>query len=77
MAPFDNPLLLVQIRPRLESQFALFPGGTQLLHKLFENVRTALVVGTHAIFLMGAILMAIAVVVNLFLREVPLRKKIR
>ena len=77
LMPFDNPLLLVQIRPRLESQFALFPGGAQLLHKLFENVRAALVVGTHAIFLMGAILMAIAVVVNLFLREVPLRKKIR
>jgi len=32
-------------------------------------------VGLHAIFLMGAILMGVAVIVNLFLREVPLRKK--
>jgi hypothetical protein len=32
--------------------------------------------GLHAIFLMGAILMVVAVVANMFLREVPLRKTV-
>ncbi|HEV2687816.1 MAG TPA: MDR family MFS transporter [Bryobacteraceae bacterium] len=76
LAPFNNPILLMQIRPQLEGKFALYPRGLDLLHKLFENVRTSLVNGLHAIFLMGAILMVVAVVANLFLREVPLRKKV-
>ena len=75
LAPFNEPLMLVQIRPRLEAAFALYPGGTELLHKLLANVRVALLEGLHAIFLMGAILMTVAVVANLFLREVRLRKK--
>jgi len=76
LGAFNNPLLLMQIRPRLEAQFGKFPGGMELLHKLLDNVRIALVDGLHAIFLMGAILMVVAVVVNMFLREVPLRKKV-
>jgi len=75
LAAFNEPLMLVQIRPKLEAAFGLYPGGTELLHKLLANVRTALLSGLHAIFLMGAILMMIAVVANLFLQEVPLRKK--
>jgi predicted MFS family arabinose efflux permease len=75
LTPFQNPLLLAQIRPRLEAAFGAYPGGAQLLHKLLDNVRAALVYGLHAIFVMGAVLMVLAVVVNLFLREVPLRRK--
>jgi EmrB/QacA subfamily drug resistance transporter len=75
LVPFANPLQLVQIRPRLEVAFGRYPGGTDLLHKLFDNVRDSLVTGLHAIFLMGAILMSVAVIANLFLREVPLRKR--
>ncbi len=75
LTPFNNPLLLMQIRPRLEAQFSQFPGGVQLLHKLFENVKIALVQGLHAIFTVGAFLMLVAVAVNIFLKEVPLRKK--
>jgi EmrB/QacA subfamily drug resistance transporter len=75
LTPFQNPLLLAQIRPRLETAFGAYPGGAQLLHKLLDNVRAALVYGLHAIFVMGAVLMVLAVVVNLFLREVPLRRK--
>jgi EmrB/QacA subfamily drug resistance transporter len=76
LAAFNNPLLLMQIRPRLEAQFGRLPHGMDLLHKLLENVRMALVDGLHAIFLMGAILMVVAVVANLFLREIPLRTKV-
>ena len=75
MSPFKNPLQLVQIRPRLEAAFGRFPGGTALLHRLFENVRDALVHGLHTIFFIGALLMAVGIVVNLFLREVPLKKR--
>jgi len=76
LAPFNNPLLLVQIRPRLEASFAKVPGGAEMLHKLLDNVRVALIGGLHAIFLMGAILMVVAIAANVFLREVPLRKKV-
>jgi len=76
LAPFNNPVLLVQIRPQLEMRFGQRPGGIELLHKLFENMRNALVSGMHSIFFMAAILMVIAVIANFFLREVPLRKKV-
>jgi MFS family permease len=75
LAPFHNPLQLAIIRPRLEIAFARYPGGTELLQKLFDNVRTSLVHGLHAIFVLGAVLMVIGLCVNLFLREVPLRKR--
>jgi heme exporter protein D len=74
--PFNNPLQLVQIRSGLEAAFGMYPGGTQLLHVLMNNVHDALVDGLHAIFLVGAILMTVATIVNLFLREVPLRKRV-
>jgi len=76
LAPFSNPVLLVQIRPQLEMRFGQRPGGIELLHQLFENMRNALVSGMHSIFFMAAILMVIAVIANFFLREVPLRKKV-
>ena len=75
LVPFQNPLQLVQIRSRLEMAFARYPGGTDLLHRLFENVRDALVHGLHTIFTIGAMLMVVGVLVNLFLREVPLKKR--
>jgi len=75
LAPFKNPLQLVAIRVRLETAFGRYPGGAELLHKLLENVRDALVGGLRAIFLVGAILMIGAVIANLFLREVTLRKR--
>jgi EmrB/QacA subfamily drug resistance transporter len=75
LAPFNNPLLVVQYRDRLEAAFGQYPGGTALLHRLFENVRNALVHGLHAIFVIGTLLMVIGVVVNFFLREIPLQKR--
>lgn len=75
LVAFKNPLQLVAIRQRLEIAFGRFPGGTELLHKLLENVRDALVTGLHSIFVLGAALMVVGLLVNLFLREVPLRKR--
>ncbi len=75
LAAFKNPLLVVQFRSRLEAAFGQYPGGADLLHRLMENVRNALVHGLHAIFVIGALLMVIGVVVNFFLREVPLQKR--
>jgi len=73
LRPFSNPLMLPLIRPQLEAAFGRDPGGTDLLNRLFENVKYSLVHGIQLIFFAGAILMASAILVNLLLREVPLR----
>jgi len=75
LAAFKNPLLVVQYRSQLETAFGQYPGGANLLHHLMDNVRNALVHGLHAIFVIGTSLMVIGVVVNFFLREVPLQKR--
>jgi EmrB/QacA subfamily drug resistance transporter len=75
LRPFHNPLMLAQIRPQLEAGFSRYPGGLNLLRLLFANVREALIHGIHAIFVVGAIIMCCAVVLNLFLREVPLKTR--
>jgi len=73
LKPFSNPLMLPLIRPQLEAGFGKYPGGLQLLQKLFDNVRFSLVHGIHAIFVVGAIIMSLAVLWNFTLREIPLR----
>jgi hypothetical protein len=73
LKPFNNPLMLPLIRPQLEAAFGKYPGGLQLLQKLFENVRMSLVHGIQVIFLVGAVTMSAAVLLNLTLREIPLR----
>jgi EmrB/QacA subfamily drug resistance transporter len=73
LKPFNNPLMLAQIRPQLEAGFGRYSGGPELLKVLLANVRTSLVHGIHAIFLVGAIIMCGAVLLNAFLREVPLK----
>jgi EmrB/QacA subfamily drug resistance transporter len=75
LAPFKNPLVVIQYRARLEDAFGRYAGGTQLLHRLMDNVRNALVHGLHAIFVVGSLLMVVGVIINFFLREVPLRKR--
>jgi len=75
LVPFKEPLMLMQIRPRLEAMYSLQPHGSDLLHLLLNNVRVALLEGLHYIFLAGAILMVGAVGANLLLRDIPLRKK--
>jgi EmrB/QacA subfamily drug resistance transporter len=75
LKPFNNPLMLAQIRPQLEAGFGRYPGGLQLLQQLMGNVRTSLVHGIHAIFFVGAIIMCFAVILNACLREVRLKGK--
>jgi len=74
LQPFSNPLMLVQIRDQLEAQFSRNAGGVELLHTLMANVRTALIHGLHLIFFTSAFIMAAAVLLNLLLKSVPLRK---
>jgi EmrB/QacA subfamily drug resistance transporter len=74
LEPFKEPLMLMQIRSRLEAMYSLQPHGADLLHLLLNNVRVALLDGLHDIFLAGAVLMVVAVGANLLLRDIPLRK---
>ncbi len=69
-------MLLPLIRPQLESAFGQYPGGTDLLNRLFENVKFSLVHGIQVIFFWGAVIMSAAVLLNLALREIPLRGRV-
>src|SRR5262245_21873782 len=53
----SNPLLLSQMRPKLEATFTQFTNGPQLLERLYANVGPALMGGIRAIFMISAILM--------------------
>jgi EmrB/QacA subfamily drug resistance transporter len=70
---FNNPLMLPLIRPQLEAGVRPYPGGLQLLQKLFDNVKFSLAHGIQVIFIAGAVIMSLAVLWNLTLREIPLR----
>jgi EmrB/QacA subfamily drug resistance transporter len=70
---FDNPLLLIQMRPQLDAIFNQYPNGATLLETLMANVRASLVHGLHLIFISSAFVMGGAVVLNLLLKNVPLR----
>jgi EmrB/QacA subfamily drug resistance transporter len=72
LEPFLNPLMLGQMRTRLIEMFGAVPGGPDLLRQLMGNVRTALVHGINLIFVSSAVIMAVAVILNLLLRNVPL-----
>lgn len=70
---FSNPLMLAQVRPQMEAAFAHSAGGAALMEKLMGTVRLALVHGLHLIFVTSSIMMAVALVLNIFLKSVPLR----
>ena len=74
LAAFDNPLQLIQILPQLQAQFGQQPGGLALLQVLLSNVKESLVYAIQGTFLLAAGLIAVACVVNFFLKEIPLRK---
>ena len=46
-----------------------------MLGTLLNNVKDALVYALHGTFLIGAMLVGIAFIVNFFLKEIPLRKR--
>jgi hypothetical protein len=72
---FENPLLLVQVRPQLEQLFGQVPGGRQLLETLLENVKTALTHGLQEIFFWSAAIMCAAILLHVFLKREPLRAR--
>lgn len=73
LKPFENPLIVVQMRSRLEEAFAKYPGGTQVLQKLIENMHNALVHSLQVIFWVGTGVMVLTVLLNLMMKEIPLR----
>jgi EmrB/QacA subfamily drug resistance transporter len=73
---FDNPLLLMQVRPQLEQAFGRTPGGERLLQTLMTSVKTALLHGLQEIFLWSAIIMSAAVLLHLILKPEPLRARV-
>jgi EmrB/QacA subfamily drug resistance transporter len=70
---FANPLVLVQMRPQLETAFSHYPNGIALMQDLMATVRGSLVHGLHLIFLTSASVMAGSVILNLMLKHVPLK----
>jgi EmrB/QacA subfamily drug resistance transporter len=72
LEPFFNPLTLAQRKPELDAAFGQTPGGLALLKTLLGNVGPALVHGINLIFVSSAVVMAVAVVLNLLLRSIPL-----
>jgi EmrB/QacA subfamily drug resistance transporter len=73
LADFQNPLMLAQKRQQLDAVFAQTSGGLELLKTLLSNVRGALVHGIHLIFVSSAVIMGVAVVLNIMLRNVRLK----
>jgi hypothetical protein len=70
---FNNPLLLVQMRPQIEALFSRYLNGLDQMQTLMVNVRESLVHGLHLIFVSSACVMGGAVVPNLLVKNVPLR----
>jgi EmrB/QacA subfamily drug resistance transporter len=71
---FSNPLRLGQMRDKLDAAFGHSPGGLHLLQTLLANVRTGLLHGLQRVFFASAVIMTLAIILHLFLRDVPLRR---
>jgi EmrB/QacA subfamily drug resistance transporter len=70
---FSNPLLMMQMRSQIEASVAQTPGGLAALQTLFAAVRTALSHGLERVFFWSAVMMTMAVLIHLALRNEPLR----
>lgn len=73
LTAFSNPLMLGAMRPQLEAAFGKYPGGLRLLNVLFGNVRNALIHGLNRIFVASAVIMTLAIILHLILKDVKLR----
>jgi EmrB/QacA subfamily drug resistance transporter len=71
---FSNPLLLAQLRPQLDATFGHSASGLHLLQMLMANVRTGLLHGLQNIFFASAVIMTLAIILHVLLRDVPLRR---
>src|SRR5262245_10823766 len=72
---FENPLILMQVRPQLEAGFARVPGGTALLDRLMVGVKAALLHGLQEIFFWSAVIMSAAILLHVVLKREPLRAR--
>src|SRR6185295_3711354 len=70
---FENPLLLMQVRPQLEAGFGRVPGGAALLQRMLDGVKAALLHGLQEIFLWSAVIMTASILLHLMLKREPLR----
>ncbi|HYM21961.1 MAG TPA: MDR family MFS transporter [Vicinamibacterales bacterium] len=70
---FENPLLLMQVRPQLEEAFGRVPGGAALLQRLLVGVRAGLLHGLQEIFFWSAVIMTASIAIHLALKREPLR----
>ena len=66
-------MMLGQMRPQLEAMFAPVSNGAALLQTLFSGVRSGLLQGLQVIFFSSAVIMCLAVVLHMGLKNVPLR----
>ena len=72
---FDNPLLLMQVRPQLEQAFGRAPGGAALLQRLLDGVKVALLHGLQEIFVWSAAIMTASILIHVMLKREPLRTR--
>ncbi|MBV8841296.1 MAG: MFS transporter [Bryobacterales bacterium] len=74
LTPFVKyPLMLPQLRPRLEQEFGQYPGGLDLLHKLMSAVPAAMIHGLQSIFFASAVIMSAVVILHFALKNVRLK----
>jgi hypothetical protein len=71
---FSNPLRLAQMHDKLDAAFGHTPGGLHLLQTLLANVRIGLLHGLQRVFFASAVMMTLAVILHVVLRDVPLRR---
>jgi EmrB/QacA subfamily drug resistance transporter len=71
---FSNPLRLNQMRDKLDAAFGHSAGGMHLLQTLMANVRVGLLHGLQRVFFASAVIMTLAIVLHVVLRDVPLRR---
>lgn len=73
LAPFQNPELLLD-QPKLAQLQEMLPATIQpMVTQMVETLRDALASSLTTVFLSGAALLAVAVILTFFLREIPLR----
>ncbi len=71
-------LLSSQAMAQMRAQFAqLGPAGASLFNQILDTIRGALAVAIHDVFLAGTLVMVLAAVACIFLREIPLRRSVR
>jgi Na+/melibiose symporter-like transporter len=71
-------LLNAQMLEQMRAQFTqLGANGQALFNQFLEVIRSALAAAIHEVFFVGTIVMALAAVMSIFLREIPLRRSVR